>query len=262
MSNYDIAVIGAGVIGTSVAYHLTKAGMKVVLIEKGDLASGTSSHCDSVALICDKEPGIDTLQGYESIKRLLELQDELGYDMDFDQRGCLYVCEAEEEMVAAKRYVDAQVADGYNMYMLDRNEIFEREPYLARDLKGGFWSDPDCTVNPYKLCFGYVEKAKEMGMGMDVMPFTTVQGFKLGEKNEIQGVVTDKGDITCEKVFNCAGVWAPEIGKMLGLKSNFRLQTGNLVQQVGHDYLRTCNVVHHVQLPVPCFSRQQAGTAY
>ena len=80
MSNYDIAVIGAGVIGTSVAYHLTKAGMKVVLIEKGDLASGTSSHCDSVALICDKEPGIDTLQGYESIKRLLELQDELGYE--------------------------------------------------------------------------------------------------------------------------------------------------------------------------------------
>ena len=69
MSSYDVAVIGAGVIGTSVAYHLTKAGLNTVLIDQGDLASGTSSHCDSVALICDKEPGIDTKMGYQSIQR-------------------------------------------------------------------------------------------------------------------------------------------------------------------------------------------------
>ena len=57
---YDVAVIGAGAIGTSVAYHLCKAGLSTVLLERGDIASGSSSHCDAVGLICDKLPGIDT----------------------------------------------------------------------------------------------------------------------------------------------------------------------------------------------------------
>lgn len=57
---YDVMVLGAGAIGSSVAYHLTKKGLKVALVERGDVASGTSSHCDAVALICDKNPGIDT----------------------------------------------------------------------------------------------------------------------------------------------------------------------------------------------------------
>ena len=56
MNNYDVMVIGAGAIGSSVAYHLAKKGYKTALVEKGDLASGTSSHCDAVALICDKDP--------------------------------------------------------------------------------------------------------------------------------------------------------------------------------------------------------------
>ena len=185
MNNYDVAVIGAGVIGTSVAYHLTKAGLKTVLIEQGDTASGTSSHCDSVALICDKEPGIDTQMGYSSIERFLELQNELSYDIDFEQRGCLYVCEAEEEMVAAKRYVTAQVNDGYDMRMLDHQEILDCEPYLAKDLLGGFWSDPDCTLNPYKLCYAFVQKGMEMGM--DVM---YIYGSHLKKKDDVTLNVT------------------------------------------------------------------------
>jgi len=216
MSSYDVAVIGAGVIGTSVAYHLTKAGLNTVLIDQGDLASGTSSHCDSVALICDKEPGIDTKMGYQSIQRFLELQDELSYDIDFHQRGCMYVCEADEEMVAAKRYVDAQKADGYDMRMLDRQEIYDLEPYLAKDLKGGLWSEPDCTLNPYKLCYGFVQRAQELGM--KTMSFTKVQDIKTDASGAVEAVVTDHGNVNAKKIINCAGVWAPAIGRMLGLE--------------------------------------------
>ena len=80
---YDVVVIGAGVIGTSCAYHLVKKGLKVALIEKSDVASGTSSHCDSAALLVDKQPGVDAALGYASIQRFKELQDELSYDFDF-----------------------------------------------------------------------------------------------------------------------------------------------------------------------------------
>ena len=211
---YDVMVIGAGAIGTSVAYHLQKSGYQVALVEKGDLANGTSSHCDAVALICDKEPGIDTQMGYSSIERYLELQEELSYDFEFHQRGCMYVCEAEEEMIAAKRYVDQQTSDGYEMEILTREECLEREPYLAKDIVGGIWSHPDCSMNPYKMCYAYVDAAQRLGM--DLLKFHTVTGIKL-DGGKVSAVETDKGTYLTKKVINCGGVWAPEIGKLVGL---------------------------------------------
>lgn len=214
MNNYDVVVIGAGVIGTSVAYHMAKKGLKTALVERGDIASGTSSHCDAVALICDKLPGIDTDMGFASLQRFKELKDELPYDFEFVRRGCLYVFETEAEAEAAAGYVEEQRKDGYDMWMLDQKEIFEKEPYLARDLIGGFWSDPDAGVNPYKLCFSFVEALKQMGA--DVMPHTEVLDITL-ENGKVSGVVTDRGTLRTDKVINCGGVWSPMLGKMVGL---------------------------------------------
>lgn len=214
MNSYDVMVIGAGAIGSSVAYHLAKRGYKTALVEKGDIASGTSSHCDAVALICDKDPGIDTQMGYSSIERYLELQDELSYDFEFHQRGCLYVCETEPEMEAAKQYVDAQVADGYDMRMMDTKEIFDMEPNLARDLIGGFWSDPDCSMNPYKLCYAYADAGKRLGM--DILTHHELKGITL-EDGQVVALVTDQGTYKTERIINCAGVWAPFIGQMVGI---------------------------------------------
>lgn len=214
MNNYDVVVIGAGVIGTSVAYHMAKKGLKTALVERGDIASGTSSHCDAVALICDKLPGIDTDMGFASLQRFKELKDELPYDFEFVRRGCFYVFETEAEAEAAAGYVEEQRKDGYDMWMLDQKEIFEKEPYLARDLIGGFWSDPDAGVNPYKLCFSFVEALKQMGA--DVMPHTEVLDITL-ENGKVSGVVTDRGTLRTDKVINCGGVWSPMLGKMVGL---------------------------------------------
>ncbi|MDO4545547.1 MAG: FAD-binding oxidoreductase [Bacillota bacterium] len=223
MNNYDAIVIGAGVIGTSVAYHLTKKGLKVAIIEKGDIASGTSSHCDAVALICDKMPGIDTDMGYASIMRFRELQNELSYDFEFKQRGCLYVCETEPEMEAASGYVKEQQDDGYDMRMLDRKEIFEIEPYLARDLIGGFWSEPDGSLNPYKLCFAFMEECRKMGT--DILSHHTVQEIKR-ENGRISAVVTDKGTYKTDKVINCGGVWSPMIGALVGVEIPIKPRKG------------------------------------
>ena len=79
---YDVVVIGAGVIGTSTAYHLVKKGLSVALVDRSDVARGTSSHCDAMAMLTDKQPGADAALGYASILRFLELQKELSYDFE------------------------------------------------------------------------------------------------------------------------------------------------------------------------------------
>lgn len=215
MNSFDVVVIGAGAIGTSVAYHLTKKGFDVALVEKGDIASGTSSHCDAVALICDKKPGIDTKLGYASIQVFKELAENFSYNFEFRQPGSLYVCETDQEYEVAADYVKQQQADGYAMRMVDPYEMQQMEPYLAKDLVGGIWTEPDASMSPYKLCFAFVEEAKKLGL--KVFDHHAVLDFKRDEKGAIEGIVTDKGTIKTKRVVNCGGVWARELGEMVGL---------------------------------------------
>lgn len=215
MNSFDVVVVGAGAIGTSVAYHLVKKGLDVALVERGDIASGTSSHCDAVALICDKKPGLDTEMGYASIERFKELTEELSYDFDFAQRGSMYVCETEQELEIAADYVKDQQKDGYAMRMIDAKEMFDIEPYLARDLIGGIWTDPDSSMSPYKLCYAFAEEAKKHGL--KIFTHTEVLGIKRNGKGEVEGVVTDRGELLTKKVVNCCGAWAPTLGEMVGI---------------------------------------------
>ena len=213
---YDVAVIGAGVIGTSCAYHLVKKGLSVALVDRNNVARGTSSHCDAVALIVDKQPGVDAAMGYASIQRFLELQNELDSDFELHQRGCLYACDTEQEMEVAAQYARDMQADGYNVNALSPKELLEHEPFLAKDLIGGLFSDIDLGLNPYKLCFAFVDTV--LGKGLDLNTYTNVTGVRLDGEKRVQGVDTDKGFIPCGKVVNACGVWSPEIGRMAGLE--------------------------------------------
>lgn len=213
---YDVAVIGAGVIGTSCAYHLVKKGLSVALVDRNNVARGTSSHCDAVALIVDKQPGVDAAMGYASIQCFLELQNELDSDFELHQRGCLYACDTEQEMEVAAQYARDMQADGYNVNALSPKELLEHEPFLAKDLIGGLFSDIDLGLNPYKLCFAFVDTV--LGKGLDLYTYTNVTGVRLDGEKRVQGVDTDKGFIPCGKVVNACGVWSPEIGRMAGLE--------------------------------------------
>ncbi len=233
MAAYDAIVIGAGAIGTSVAYYLCEKGLSVALIDKGDIAGGTSSHCDAVALICDKQPGIDTMMGQASIDLYKELAEKFEYDFEFDPKGCLYVCETEAEYEAAYQYAVRQAADGYEMRMVDNKELYEREPFIAKDLKGGIYTSGKSAiaVSPYKVCFAFTQEAKKMGL--KVYTGCNIQKILLNPKtNGIEGLETDQGTISTKRIVNCGGPWAPEIGIMAGIDIPIQPRKGmNLVSE-------------------------------
>ena len=225
--NFDIIVVGAGIIGCITAYYLSKAGYKVGLVEKGDIASGTSSRCDAVALISDKKPGIDTDIGYKSIQMYKELAKELSFDFQFSSRGSLYVCETEQELEIAAEYAAQQRSDGYRMQIVDQKELLEIEPKLAKDLIGGIWTEVDSTMNPYLVCYAFIEEAKKYGLKL----FTNheVREIGRGVHGRIEKVITDKEIIRTERIVNCAGVWASQIGDMVGIDIPIRPRKGMIL---------------------------------
>lgn len=237
---FDAVVIGAGVIGCSIAYHLSERGLKTALLEKGDIASGSSSHCDAVALICDKLPGIDTKMGQASIDYYYELAEKFDYDFEFDPKGCLYVCETEMEFEAASQYCEAQNKDGYPMRMIEAEELCQLEPHIAKDLRGALYTPPSgsIAVSPYKVCFAFVEEGKKLGL--EVFPYCDITKINLdSETNAVKSIETNYGQIETKRVINSAGVWAPEIGELTGLKIPIEPRKGtNLVSEQTE---RLCN---------------------
>lgn len=230
---YDVIVIGAGAIGSSVAYHLCQEGYKTALLDRGDVASGASSHCDAVALICDKLPGIDTKMGQASINYYREIAATFEYDFEYEPKGCLYVCETEPEFEAASRYCEQQNADGYPLRMVRQEELCRMEPHIAKDLAGALYTPPSgsVAVSPYKLCFAFVFEGKKLGL--ETYTYCDIRAIHLDEKtNAVQSLETNYGTFHTKRVVNCAGAWAPFVGELTGLKIPIEPRKGtNLVSE-------------------------------
>lgn len=237
---FDAVVIGAGAIGTSVAYHLCEKGLKTAIMDCGDIASGSSSHCDAVALICDKLPGIDTTMGQASIDYYKELAERFDYEFEYDPKGCLYVCETEPEFEAASKYMEQQRADGYDLRMVRTEELCQMEPHIAKDLAGALYTPPSgsIAVSPYKVCYAFVEEAKKMGL--EVFTYCDITKINLAPKdNAVESIETNYGTIKTKRIINCAGAWAPVIGNLTGLKIPIEPRKGtNLVSEQTE---RLCN---------------------
>ena len=111
IKTYDAVVIGGGVIGNCVTYYLSKAGLKVALVEREDIASGTTGKSDGNVLIADKQPGYATELAFASQQLFKELASELSEDFSYTQQGSLYVLESEDELAVAEDYVRQQAED-------------------------------------------------------------------------------------------------------------------------------------------------------
>lgn len=227
MGNHcDVLVIGGGIIGCAIAYYTSKSGRDVTVIEKGEFVSGTSSRCDGNILAIDKDPGFDSQMSLVSQKLVDELSRELKQPFDYRAPGSILVCETEEEMEAAQKWVDRQKEAGLPFRMLDRQDIRQDSKYFADDLLGGLECATDSTVNPYLLAFNLLEGAKKMGAKAHKQ--TEVTRMRR-EPDGTFTVETSNGVFTANHVINAAGVWAPYIGEMLDLSIPIKPRKGHII---------------------------------
>lgn len=223
----EVAVIGGGIIGSAIAYYTAKEGLEVTVIERGELAGGTSSRCDGNILAIDKDPGFDSQMSLKSQRLVQQLSQELPHPFEYRALGSILVCESEAEMEAAKRWVARQRAAGLPFRMLDRSDLRQESSFLADDLLGGVECETDSTVNPYLLTYALAEGAKEHGARFLLHQEVRAIQRKPGEQTF--RLETTGGTITANKVVNAAGVWSSRVSKMVGVELPVLPRKGHLI---------------------------------
>ncbi|MEJ2219846.1 MAG: FAD-dependent oxidoreductase [Desulfobacterales bacterium] len=223
----DVVVIGGGVVGTAITYFLARNNIDAILVEKGAITAGTSGRGEGDVLVCDKTPGFDSRLTRLSQDLFPQIANELDYDIGWTQKGSLLAIENEAEMEAAKTLCSQMAAEGLPVRILDKYEVHEDEPYLAPDIVGGLETDCDGSLNPMALAYGLVNGAKKLGA--KVLTHRAVTGIGLDANGGVERVVTAGEEIFTRRVVNAAGVWAAEIGKLVGLDIPIKPRQGQML---------------------------------
>ena len=223
----DVVVIGGGAVGTSIAYSLAKNNMDVLLIEKGGIAAGTSGRCDGNVMLNDTMPGYDCRLKKLSLDLFPVLARELDFDIGWSQKGSMLIIESDIEMEVARQYCSQMKALGLPARILDRQELLADEPHLAKDIAGGMEMACDGAINPMAMSQGLAYGAERLGA--KIQTHSVVREIQLDAKGKIERVVTDGGHIFTSKVVNAAGIWAAEVGRMVGLDLPIEPRQGQLI---------------------------------
>lgn len=207
----DVVVIGGGVIGTAITYYLTCLGMSVVLIEKGGLASGASGACGGSVSMQTKREGPVLTCALRSQELYRSLGDELGRDLEYEERGSLIVAETDAECAYLSGLARGQESAGLAVEWLDGAAAREWGETLSPSVVSARYCATDAEVNPLAVVFGYADAARARGARL--WSHTRVNDIRThGDK--IVAVVTDRGIVAAPTVVNAAGAWAPAIARM------------------------------------------------
>ena len=210
----DVLIIGGGVIGTSIAYFLSCRGVRVILLDKGELAGGTSGACDGLIFLQSKKPGLHLRLALASQELYAELEEELPRPIGYQNKGGLVVMEHESEIEAMQAYVHKLQENGLEVNLLDRQQLLEIEPCLSPKLFGAAFSPLDSQVDPIALTQALALGARERGA--ELVPRTEVLNITRTRVG-MHAVHTRSERFETEILVNATGVWAPEIGTLLGL---------------------------------------------
>ncbi|MFC4557719.1 NAD(P)/FAD-dependent oxidoreductase [Virgibacillus kekensis] len=222
----DVVVIGGGIIGAAISYYCSKAGLDITVLEKKELASGTSSRCDGNILAIDKDPGFDSQMSLKSQQLVHELDKELEVSFEYRNPGSILVCENDQELDAAQKWVNQQQEAGLDFKMLDREDLRNESRYFADDLYGGLECATDSTVNPYMLTYSMFHSAEKLGA--KIHTHTEVKNLKRESSGQFV-IETNRETFTANKVVNACGVWSRAIGEMLGVDIPIHPRKGQLI---------------------------------
>lgn len=210
-----ILIIGGGVIGTSVAYHLARSGEKdVLLLEKSQLTHGCTWHAAGL---------VGQLRGKRNLTRLMQnsvavfdrLEAESGMAIDWKRVGSLRLASSPARWSEIRRSMTQAKSFGVECEDLSAGEAKRLFPFITTDsIEGAAFIAGDGYIDPYALTQAYARVARNGGVKIE--EGVTVTGINI-DGRRVSSVDTDAGTVGCDVVVNCAGVWAKRVGEMAGV---------------------------------------------
>lgn len=228
-SHYRVVVIGGGVVGASVLYHLAKFGWTdICLVERSVLTAGSSWHAAGGFHALNSDPNMSALQSY-TIDLLSEIEAESGHSAGLHMTGGITVAASPERWEWLKAAYRSYQSIGINdVRLISTEEIAALCPIMNPEgVLGGMWADREGHLDTTGTVQAYATAARKRGA--EVIEHNRV--LELQQAPDGWRVVTEKGVITAEHVVNAAGLWAKQVGRMVGLELP--------VSPLSHHYLLT-----------------------
>ena len=228
-SHAKVVIIGGGVVGCSILFHLAKYGWKdVVLLERNELTSGSSWHAAGQIHTVSSDPNISRLQSY-TIDLYKEIEETSGHSVGLHITGGFYLASNKTWYDYLKRERSKARYMGLNQEFISPREIAERHPLIdPKHYHAALWDDQDGDLDPSGATYAFAKAAKVHGARYFTHCGVTATVQRPDGSWDVE---TPKGSINAEIIVNCGGLWAREVGHMQGV---------NLpVQPMEHHYLIT-----------------------
>ena len=209
--NPDAIVIGAGIVGACSALSLTNAGLKVMIIDRGTVASGTTGAGEGNILVSDKDPGPELVLALRSRDLWFEMQEDVGDTFELEAKGGVVVARGDDSQLKALAKV--QSANGVIAQTVDHKELHELEPFLHPELHSGVFYPQDAQCQPMLAAAKIIQTV--IARGGTLVSQSKVLGFEI-EGGSVKGVITSTGRYLAPLVINAAGTWAGEIASLAG----------------------------------------------
>jgi sarcosine oxidase subunit beta len=210
----DVVVVGGGVMGTSAAFHLAEAGVSVLLCERNELASGSTSKAAG-GVRANFSDAFNVALGARSLELFAKFKDRPGYEIDLHRPGYLFALTKNSDVELFEASTKIHHEFGIRSEMLSPEDAKRISPLLNIDdvLACSFTPD-DGHCTPEAVVMGYATGAKRLGA--TVLTNTEVLEIEV-VGSEIRSVTTSIGRVATKAVINCAGAWSPKIGELVGL---------------------------------------------
>ena len=259
-----VVVIGGGSTGAGVLRDLALRGIDAILVEKGDLASGTTGrshgllHSGGRYCVNDEQAAIECVEEGRILRRIARstVEDTGGY----------FVSVTEEDHEWEPRFVEGCRRTGITCERISLDEARRREPALSKHVRTVFWVPEDGHLDPFYLVVGNVESARRRGAR--VMTHTEVVGF-LRDGDRLTGVrirdskTNDEGSIACQSVINATGAWSGLVARLLGVEVKVVPVKGTMVvlsRRLAHAAINRCHKPGDGDIVVPGLSVSILGT--
>ena len=228
-SHARVAIIGGGVVGCSILYHLSKFGWSdVILLERNELTSGSSWHAAGQIHTISSDPNISRLQSY-TIGLYKEIEELSGQSVGLHMTGGFYLASNKDWYDYLKRERSKARYMGLKQDWISPKEIARRHPLIdPKHYYAALWDDQDGDLDPSGTTYAFAKAAKHHGG--QYFTHTPVTATRMRPDGQWE-VTTSRGTVIAEHVVNCGGLWAREVGQMVGLALP--------VQPMEHHYLLT-----------------------